>query len=188
MVFKAWESFARKDRIELQCREGGPVYQLPEVSAELGMQIRLAREGKKVPMDTLGLDDEAKLILGEELYQRMVADEVPDEMMLRAVIVVLYDWQFGRAEAERVWEAGVDPKALIAKAQATLTRSGGSTPSPSTAGEPASTPRTARSTRGTTSRKRTPRAAKQTATSAGHGSRTTGRSSSPTGTGATAPD
>lgn len=149
MGFKDWESFT-DDRIKLPIR--GNVYELPEISAKLGIELRLEQAGKSSRLKSLSPEDEAAEYLGADLYQRMVADGVPDAAIARAVMVVLIDWQLGRAAAEAAWEAGINPELLAARLAAVAQEQTESTSS----GEATTTPQPASSS-GTSSRKTTQR-------------------------------
>lgn len=151
MSFKAWESF-NDDRIKLPI--GGKEYELPDVSAKLGHALRLAQAGKPVPFLTgLSPEKEANLFLGADLYKQMVADDIPDEAIQRASLVVIMNWKLGRDAAEAAWEAGINPELIAAKLAAKVADS-----TPSQSSDEATTTPPPASTSGTKSRKTTPRA------------------------------
>lgn len=150
MGFESWESF-NDDRIALPFN--GKVYVLPQMPAKVAMWFRAmqANAKAKTPLSKMTDVEQARAILGGA-YDEMVADDVPDLMVARAVQVAIADWRLGRVTAEIVWRDGVaDPKAVAEK----LIQAIAATPSPST-GEDDATQKPASSS--TTTSRRKPRA------------------------------
>lgn len=129
MPFKAYEEFS-KPPIELPV--GGKTYTLPPVGAKLGILLLSAFNGDAHATATLGTSTSLwQLVLGctEEcvagtdtacgsVYDQMLADNVPLDVVGRAGFTGLADFQYDRETAERVWESNLDPEARAALAAA----------------------------------------------------------------------
>jgi hypothetical protein len=153
MPLKAYEEFAQEP---LAFPIGGKVYTVPPLGFRDGILLQRIISGESVELNDRPVEDGWKLILGD-VFDEMVADKVPMDAIARAGFTAMTDFQFGREAAERVWESGLDPKALaeaVTQAQAALP---GSQPSSSTGA--ARKTRSRASTTGTTSPKTTPRTA-----------------------------
>jgi len=85
----------------------GKKYVLPPVSAEAGVELldvlrNPDGENAKARDDT-GLHS-IKMLLSDELVEKMLSDGVPYEAILRASVVQMADFLYGRQEAEDVWK------------------------------------------------------------------------------------
>jgi len=149
MPLKAYEEFAQEP---LTFPIGGKHYVVPPLGFTDGILLQRIIAGEDESLTNAPAEDGWKLILGSA-FDDMVADRVPLEAIARAGFAAMTDFQFGREQAELVWESGIDPKALAASIQAAHQAVSGSTPSSST-GAASKTPSPASST-GTTSRKTT---------------------------------
>lgn len=151
-------------------------YTIPPIDAAMGIKLKLAQAGKKVPPELAALsgEDWYRLFLGPA-FDQMVKDDVEPSVIERAYFTAMADFRNGRDTAERTWEAGLDPEVMAALREAAAKAAKrknprASTPSPSTAA--ASSTRTRAATSGTTSRPATPRrAAKATKAAASNGRR-----------------
>lgn len=133
MPFKAFEEFAEEPiRLPVQ----GKVYEVPPIGAKLGLLLARALEGDKKAVAEIGRGDSFWGKMLGPVYQQMVADDVPMEVIGRAGFAVMADFQYDREAAERVWESGLDPEAraaLMAAMQTGQVPTMGSLRSPSTA-------------------------------------------------------
>lgn len=160
MAFKDFREFAENLRLPIN----GKTYDIPPVSARLGIQLLGLAKGDDVP-ELAGLSglDLWKALLGSA-WDDMVADDVPMSAIARAGLTALADYQQGRVVAEAVWEGGIDPERMAAQVAATLKDS-----KPSTTTDEASTTPTPASTSGTSSRSRARRTAPKAAEAASAG-------------------
>lgn len=85
----------------------GKAYTIPPLSFTAGGIVNGVIDGEK-------LDDVEffRLILSPEVFDRMVADNVPDLAIVRAGQTALADFKYGRAMAGLMWKTGGDPKAV----------------------------------------------------------------------------
>jgi hypothetical protein len=85
----------------------GKKYVLPPVSAEAGVELldvlRNPDGEAAKARDETGLRS-IKMLLGDELVEKMLKDGVPYEAILRASVVQMADFLYGRQEAEDVWK------------------------------------------------------------------------------------
>lgn len=151
MPLKAYEEFAQEP---LTFPIAGKNYVTPPLGFTDGILLQRIIAGEDDSLTDAPAEDGWKLILGSA-FDEMVADKVPMEAVARAGFAAMTDFQFGREQAEMVWESGIDPKALAASIRAASQRVTDSTQSPST-GEATKTLQPGSST-GTTSRKTTKR-------------------------------
>lgn len=156
MSFKEWEQVADPAvRLPYKGRE----YEIPPVSAQLGVWLRLeqTKEGHgTTPLASMSAAQQAELILGDA-YQAMLDGAVPEQMLTRAVQVAIADWQGGRAVAEHIWENGLPPEAVAAVTAAIESEASETSTSTASANEtpqPACSPTTT-SPKGSTGRPRT---------------------------------
>ena len=127
MPLKAFEDFAPEP---LAFPIGGKVYTAKLVGMADGLRLQRVIEGKDDSLSKAEPEVLWRMVLGDA-WDEMMADNVPIEAASRAALAALADFQFGRAEAERVWEAGISPEALAARAAASRQES---TPSTRTGG------------------------------------------------------
>lgn len=170
MAFKDFHEFSQPLRLPI----GGVVYEIPRVSAALGLQLLGVLEGDEAALDARTPRELWALLLGEA-GEQMIADGVPWAAYDRAGLAALADYNGGRDAAERAWEVGLDPEALAAMMAAAQ----GSQQSTSTAAE--STTPSPGSGSTTTSRPGTKPADRKPKRSRGVTSSTSGSSSRPTG-------
>ena len=128
MPLKAYEEFAQEP---LAFPVGGKVYTVPPLGFTDGIRLQRVLAGEDDSLTNAPAEDGWRLILGP-VFDEMVADKVPMEAIARAGFTAMTDFQFGREQAERVWEAGLDPKALAEAVTAAHEALTASTPSPST--------------------------------------------------------
>lgn len=145
MPFKDYSEFAREP---ITLPVSGRTYTLPPIGAKLGILLLSSINGDAHASARLGTSTSLwQRILGctdeclagdlEEpcgsVYDRMLADNVPLDVVGRAGFTALADFQYDRETAERVWESELDPeaRAALAAAQRELQRMN-STNSPST--------------------------------------------------------
>ena len=129
MPLKAYEEFAQEP---LAFPVGGKVYVVPPLGFTDGIRLQRVLAGEDDSLTDAPAEDGWRLVLGSA-FDEMVADKVPIEAIARAGFTAMTDFQFGREQAERVWEAGLDPKALAAAVTAAREAlDKGSTPSSST--------------------------------------------------------
>src|SRR5690348_8444065 len=154
MPLKAYEEFAQEP---LTFPISGKSYVVPPLGFTDGIRLQRVLAGEDESLNNAPAEDGWRLVLGSA-FDEMVADKVPLEAIARAGFTAMTDFQFGREQAERVWEAGLDPKALaeaVTAAREALDKD--STPSSST-GAASGTRKRASST-GTSSRTTTKRTA-----------------------------
>jgi hypothetical protein len=113
-----WESFAQEP---LKLKIGGREYELPPVSARLGIGIATGVWDEK-PMLELWM-----ALLGP-VYDEMLDNDVPYDALTRAGMVALADHQTGRQYALLLWEKGTVPEALAALTAADGTETQPQTP------------------------------------------------------------
>lgn len=126
MSFKAYEEFAAGP---LRFPIAGKVYEVPEVSYEVGLVLQKAEAGDA---PELTADEQWRLLMGSA-YDEMCADNVPVKALERAILTCLTDYRLGREMAEKVWEVGLDPEAFApagATEGSTSTAGASSTPTP----------------------------------------------------------
>ncbi|MDQ0894424.1 DUF7426 family protein [Agromyces ramosus] len=87
---------------------GGKVYTAPEVSIPLGLRLNNIATGEAE--QDLPAVELYKLLLGP-VWDEMIADGVPLNAAMRAGMVAMNDFQYGREYAVATWEAGLNPKA-----------------------------------------------------------------------------
>ena len=153
MPLKAYEEFAQEP---LAFPIGGKVYTVPPLGFADGIRLQRVLAGDDDTLDDAPAEEGWRLVLGSA-FDEMVADKVPMEALARAGFTAMTDFQFGREQAERVWEAGLDPKALADAVAAATKAVADSTPSRSTGAANATRKRA--SSTGTTSQKATKRTA-----------------------------
>ena len=153
MPLKAYEEFAQEP---LAFPISGKVYVVPPLGFTDGVRLQRVLAGEDDSLNNAPAEEGWRLILGTA-WDEMVADNVPIEAIARAGFTAMTDFQFGREQAERVWEAGLDPKALAEAVTAAREQLTGLTPSPSTGA--ANGTRKRASTTTTSSRKTTKRTA-----------------------------
>lgn len=151
MPLKAYEEFAKEP---LGFPIAGKVYTVPALGFTDGILLQRIVAGEQTAFTDAPVEDGWKLVLGSA-FDDMVTDKVPMEAIARAGFAAMADFQFGREAAERVWESGLDPKALAAAVTATARQD---SPRSSSSDEVSVTPSPASST-GTTSPKTTKRTA-----------------------------
>jgi hypothetical protein len=127
MPLKAFEDFAPEP---LAFPIGGKVYTAKLVGMSDGLRLQRVLEGKDDSLNDVEPEVLWRMVLGDA-WDEMMADNVPVEAASRAALAALADFQYGRNEAERVWEAGISPEALAARAAANQKAS---TPSTRTGG------------------------------------------------------
>ena len=86
----------------------GKVYTAPEVGIELGLRLNGIATGETE--QDLPAVELYKLLLGP-VWDEMISDGVPLNAAMRAGMVAMNDFQYGREYAAATWEAGLDPKA-----------------------------------------------------------------------------
>lgn len=170
---KAWEEIAQPLRFPI----GGREYVAAEPSMELGVSVLGTWDGTSTEWQGRPIDELFRALVGDAVWDQMLADKVPATAMTRAGWTALIDLQEGREAAEHMWEEGPDPELLAALTAApqeqtdsttsTGTESGSATPSPA-------------STRTMTSRPGARRPAKKAAPA--KAPRSSGRTSSASGT------
>lgn len=158
MALRAYEEIAPDP---LAFPIGGKTYVVAQPGYLTGLKLQQLVAGDLDVEAEFGNDAEGlwRLILGPT-FEQMRKDNVPGEALARAAFTALTDYKFGRTAAEKVWETGIDPKALASAMQqmatkppsSTAPKAKGSTRSRSTAS--ASGTRKPASTSRTTSRKR----------------------------------
>jgi len=126
----------------------GKEYPVPPLGYREGILLQRTLSGEDDTLIDAPAEDGWKLVLGP-VFDQMVADNVPSQAIARAGFAAMADFQFGREAAEKVWEGGLDPKALAESVQKALEKYRVSTPSPSTGA--ARKTRSRASTTGTTS-------------------------------------
>lgn len=95
----------------------GKRYVAPEVDIPTGLRLSGITTG--AAEQDLPAADLYKLILGP-VWDEMIADGVPLDAAMRAGLVAVNDFMYGREYAVASWEAGLDPKAateLLARTQ-----------------------------------------------------------------------
>lgn len=153
MPLKAYEEFAQEP---LTFPISGKAYVVPPLGFADGIRLQRILAGDDDTLDDAPAEEGWRLVLGSA-FDEMVADKVPMEALARAGFTAMTDFQFGREQAERVWEAGLDPKALADAVTAATKAVADSTPSRSTGAANATRKRA--SSTGTTSQKATKRTA-----------------------------
>lgn len=122
----------------------GKTYTLAPLGIADGLRLADAIEGNDDDLNDLRGAALWRMLLGD-VWDQMIADNVPLEAATRAGLTALADHQNGRAFATVVWETGADPKALdrylTAKAPNRAAKR-----SPSTAKAPTTKPRASTST------------------------------------------
>lgn len=113
MPLKAYEEFATE---QLAFPIGGKVYTVPRMPFNDGVKLTALLAGTEEATDNEAL---WRLCLGS-VFDDMKADQVPAEAFARAGFAALADFRYGREWAEKVWEFGLDPKALAAAIAATI--------------------------------------------------------------------
>ena len=108
MPLKAYEEFAQEP---LTFPIGGKQYVCPPLGFVDGIRLQRILIGQDESLNDAPPEEAWKLILGGA-FEEMCADKVPMEAVARAGFTAMTDFQFGREQAERVWESGLDPKAL----------------------------------------------------------------------------
>jgi len=86
----------------------GKEYELPPVSMKDGLRIHKSLSNE----ETVMWSDLIPMLLGEDVYEAMLADHVPPAVIDRALWTALAEFKNGRESAEAVWENGV-PKGLL---------------------------------------------------------------------------
>lgn len=166
MPFRDYSEFA-KPPIVLPVN--GKTYTLPPIGAQLGILLLSAINGDRHATQTLGTSMSLwRQVLGP-VYDEMLADNVPLDVVARAGFTAMADFQYDRATAERVWESELNPEAAAALAAATREPRKASQQSPSTAAA-SKTPSPA-STTGTTSPTGSPRKARPSRSNGSRSSR-----------------
>lgn len=127
MPLKAYEDFAPEP---LAFPISGKMYVAPQIGVADGLLLQRAIEGKDDSLNDAPPEVLWRKVLGAA-WDEMMADNVPIEAASRAALAALADFQYGRSEAERVWEAGISPEALAARVAASRQES---TPSTRTGG------------------------------------------------------
>jgi hypothetical protein len=92
----------------------GKTYTLPTISLSDGVKLHAAING-----GTLDAGELDRILLGDA-KQQMVDDHVGGDVIDRALLAALTDFQQGRESAEEAWENGV-PKAMREAAKELLT-------------------------------------------------------------------
>ncbi len=110
MVLKAFTELT--EPLEVQYTPDGKVYRIPPVSIEVGVKIVDVQANPEEYIDRPGTWF-ASLVLGP-LWDELDADRAPGSFRDRILLTALAEWNAGRDAAERMWEQGVDPKALAA--------------------------------------------------------------------------
>lgn len=128
MPLKAYEEFAKEP---LAFPIAGKVYEVPPLGYTDGIRLARIFAGDDESLTDEKPEEGWKLVLGAA-FDEMVADKVPLEAVARAGFTAMTDFQYGREQAERVWESGIDPKALQAALEQATAKAQGSTPSTST--------------------------------------------------------
>lgn len=108
MPLKAYEEFALEP---LAFPIYGKQYVCPPLGFIDGIRLQRILVGQDESLNDAPPEEAWKLILGAA-FEEMCADKVPMEAVARAGFTAMTDFQFGREQAERVWESGLDPKAL----------------------------------------------------------------------------
>lgn len=113
----------RDVRVPLVLPINGTEYRVPPVSIETGALLKWsASDDPEVAADAkdrLGTDEEFYARILGSVYEQMIADDVPQLALDRAVATAVTDHQFGRVAAEMMWKSGGDPEALAAVLAAT---------------------------------------------------------------------
>lgn len=115
MPFKEYDEFA-EEPIRLPVK--GKTYTVPPISAPLGILMARALSGDTDAITELGQGQSLWAKLLGSVYDEMLSDCVPMEVVGRAGFAVLTDFQYDREAAERVWETNIDPEARAAMAAA----------------------------------------------------------------------
>lgn len=160
MPLKPYEEFAQEP---LAFPIGGKTYTVPPLGYIDGIRLSRVFAGEDKSLDDAPPEEGWRLVLGSA-FDEMVADKVPMEALARAGFTAMTDFQYGRQQAERVWESGLDPKALAAAMKQAAEQVAASMASSSTAA--ARRTRSRASTTGTTSPKATKRTQAKAAKSA----------------------
>lgn len=140
MAMKPWEEIRPAP---LSFPIGGKTYVVPEMPYLDWLTLQAIQAGE---IDEVAAEaDDWRIVLGSALDE-MRAGNVPATAIERAGLAAYVYVNFGQEMAEAVWEAGVDPKEILARVRANLKREILSTTSPSTGSAnptpTASTPRT----------------------------------------------
>ena len=124
------------DRDPLKIPIRGKVYEIPELGAKDGARIRLEQD----PKTAKGMTSEElrRIVLGSALKQ-MIADNVPQPAIGRALMAAITDAERGRTAAELMWNTGGDPKAITETVKTLISETSTSTDEDSTTNSPAST-------------------------------------------------
>jgi hypothetical protein len=154
MPLKAYEEFAQEP---LTFPISGKAYVVPPLGFTDGIRLQRVLAGEDESLNNAPAEDGWRLVLGPA-FDEMVADKVPLEAIARAGFTAMTDFQFGREQAERVWEAGLDPKALAEAVTAAREALDEASTQSSSTGAANGTRKRASST-GTSSRKTTKRTA-----------------------------
>lgn len=131
-MFSDYSEFADPLRLPVN----GKVYEIPPVGIRDGLKITASTE-QNTPLSN---EDFRRTLLGD-VYEQLLADNIPGPAFARIVLTALAEFQYGRATAEITWETGGDPKAL----QALKTREAEANTTPQPASGSGTSPKTKQS-------------------------------------------
>ena len=141
---KAYEELADPLIIPINGKE----YTIPPLGAHDGILFTLASDPANAnELDTLTDDQVNRMFLGD-VYDEMIADNVPGEALTRALLAAMADHKSGRLAATMLWETGGDPKAVTDYVKTLVQRAKRKKPT-----DKATSTKRQASTSGTTSRK-----------------------------------
>jgi hypothetical protein len=116
----------------------GKVYEIPEPSIEVGLEVSGVFRGTNTDLDSKRPEYLWQRALGSA-WDHLVADNVGYPALARAGFVAMIDIEYGRAAALKAWDEGSNPEAEAAQAAAnrgpetqptTQPDEGSTTPSP----------------------------------------------------------
>jgi hypothetical protein len=107
MAFTAWVP----KPIELEI--AGKTYEIPQLSAKAALDLAAQKSSDEEPdaasPDEAALLDTYRAMLGDEIFEQMIADGVPRPIIQRAGLTVWADDAYGREVAESYWAGAIDP-------------------------------------------------------------------------------
>lgn len=100
----------------LSFRIGGKTYVVPPVSIRAAQTLRqIFADDKAGKKSKLASEELFRLAMTDDLWDLLLANDVPADAAWRAGMAALADFQQGRGAAEALWEAGtLDPERLAA--------------------------------------------------------------------------
>lgn len=103
-MFSDYSEFADPLRLPVN----GKTYEIPPIGIATGLRITAQTE-QKTPLTN---EEFRRLLLGD-VYDELLADNIPGPAFSRIVLTALAEFQYGRSVAEITWETGGNPKALL---------------------------------------------------------------------------